>query len=183
MKLITAVIFLGINTVIIASTMVFGAFSARFMKPLATETGAGEEFLRSAARTAGTSAGKKGKCQEEGRSGGSSAALLYNTSKSIASSTPPALPFFPALVPAVLAAFLRNSSPAPVSVANGFAMLGPEFHARGCLVFFVEIPGPAISGLFNRGGGILNIKMTSLRGSLIFPDLPFLGVWNFLGLF
>ena len=32
----------------------------------------------------------------------------------------PALPFLPALVPALLAALSRNSSPAPVSVANGF---------------------------------------------------------------
>ena len=36
----------------------------------------------------------------------------------------PALPSFLALVPAVLAALFRNSSPAPVSVANGFARQG-----------------------------------------------------------
>ena len=68
----------------------------RVTKPSATETGAGEEFLKSAARTAGTSAGKK---RSAGRSAGSSAAFLCNTGNGTASSTPPGTPLFPGTGP------------------------------------------------------------------------------------
>ena len=65
-------------------------------------------------------------CRERGecrRSAGSSAAPLSFEIQATAllPALLPALPSFPALVLAVLAALFRNSSPAPVSVVNGFA--------------------------------------------------------------
>ena len=65
---------------------------------LAPETGAGEEFLQSAARIAGDTAGNKGSA---GKSAGSSAALICSTNNGTASSTLPVLPLFPALSAAV----------------------------------------------------------------------------------
>ena len=70
---------------------------------LAQETGAGEEFLKSAARTAGNSAGQK---RSAGRSAGSSA-VASATKRSAA--LLPALPFVvPALFPALLAALFSG---------------------------------------------------------------------------
>ena len=70
----------------------------RLTKALAAETGAGEEFLESAASSAGTSAGKKGSA---GRSAGSSAALLCNTVNGTASSTPPGTHLSPGTGPSI----------------------------------------------------------------------------------
>ena len=97
--------------------------------PLSPERGAGEEFLKSAAGSAGPSAGNKGSV---GKSAGSSAALLFSTRNGTASSTLSALRLFPALVLAVLAALFRNSPPAPLSGANGVLKLYLyEFGVRG----------------------------------------------------
>ena len=60
-------------------------------KPFATETGAGEEFLKSAASNAGTSAVKKGSA---GGSAGSSAVDCIAKESGTASSTPPGTPLF-----------------------------------------------------------------------------------------
>ena len=60
--------------------------SSKVTEPLATETGAGEEFLKGAARSAGTSGGNKGSA---GRSAGSSAVACIVKENGTASSTPP----------------------------------------------------------------------------------------------
>ena len=80
---------------------------------LATETGAGEAFLESAARIAGPVPGTRGVPR-----GVLEAVLLTVLQRRVAllPALLPALPLFPALVPALS----RHSSPAPVSVANGF---------------------------------------------------------------
>ena len=84
------------------------------IKPLTTETGAGEEFLKSAGSSAGTSAGNEGsagrtagssagtsagKEGNAGRSAGSSAPLLSSTGPGTASSTPPGTPLVPGTGP------------------------------------------------------------------------------------
>ena len=79
-------------------------------KPLATERGAGDEFLKSVTRTAGNSAGNKGIA---GRSAGSSALRTFAIQ---AMALLPALFLALSLFPAVLAALFRTSSPAPLLV-------------------------------------------------------------------
>ena len=88
--------------------------------PMTPESGAGEEFLKSAARTAGNSAGNKGSA---GKSAGSSDFLVPQRRAALLPALFLAFPLFPALFPAVLAALFRNSSPAPPSGVNGIVKL------------------------------------------------------------
>ena len=71
--------------------------------PLATETGAGEEFLKSARSSAGMSAENEGSA---GRSAGSSAGTSAIQVTALLPALLPAFPSFPALIPALLPALL-----------------------------------------------------------------------------
>ena len=75
--------------------------------PLPTETGAGEEVLKSAAKTAGTSAGNEGSAGRSARSsaGGGVLEAVPLPVRSAGSSAVACI----ALVPALLPALLRHS--------------------------------------------------------------------------
>ena len=91
------------------------------------------------ARIAGNSVGKK---RSAGRSAVSSAVACATKECGTALGTPPGTPLFPAPFPAVLPALLRNSSPAPLSGASGFAKLEGIFHSE-----VVGVPLEGHSGL------------------------------------
>ena len=85
------------------------------LRTLADASGAGEEFLKSGAKTAGNSAGEKGSA---GRSAGSSAVACATKE----CGTAPGTPLFPGTVPgSPRSTFLEflSSSPAPLSGASG----------------------------------------------------------------
>ena len=85
-----------------------------FVKPLAPERGAGEEFLKSAAKTAGNSAGKKA-VPHSFVAQGVRHCSQHSEGTPLFPGTVPGNPSGTPLFPGI-----RNSSPAPLPGASGF---------------------------------------------------------------